>query len=101
MKNYVSYKEFANHTCYYDDEGYHHRLDGPALKYKSGSEIWKINGKFHRIKGPAYTDITYNYTHYGWHKNGHCHRLNAPAVYKINCIGMFDKQFWIFGERQK
>lgn len=30
-----------------------HRLDGPAIKWPSGAELWYKNGKLHRTDGPA------------------------------------------------
>ena len=33
--------------------GKHHRENGPAIEYPSGSEAWYLNGKLHRENGPA------------------------------------------------
>lgn len=30
-----------------------HRLDGPAKEHKSGTKQWYVNGKRHRVDGPA------------------------------------------------
>jgi hypothetical protein len=30
-----------------------HRIDGPAVEYRGGTECWYINGILHRIDGPA------------------------------------------------
>ena len=30
-----------------------HRLDGPAIERSNGSKAWFVNGKRHRIDGPA------------------------------------------------
>lgn len=37
-------------------DGKCHRLDGPASEYANGSKSWFVNGKYHRIDGPAYED---------------------------------------------
>jgi hypothetical protein len=34
--------------------GEYHRLDGPAIIRKNGSQYWYINDKSHRLDGPAY-----------------------------------------------
>lgn len=31
----------------------HHRMDGPAVEYPSGSKFWYQNGRPHREDGPA------------------------------------------------
>jgi hypothetical protein len=33
--------------------GKFHRVDGPAIEYANGSKFWYLNGKRHRIDGPA------------------------------------------------
>ena len=30
-----------------------HRVDGPAIEFASGSKYWYLNGKRHRVDGPA------------------------------------------------
>ena len=34
--------------------GKHHRVDGPAWEYADGTKKWLLNGKRHRVDGPAY-----------------------------------------------
>ena len=38
---------------YYNNSGQLHRLDGPAVIWRDGSEAWFHNGKLHRTTGPA------------------------------------------------
>jgi len=38
---------------YINSKGELHRLDGPAVKYKSGYKRWCKKGLRHRIDGPA------------------------------------------------
>ena len=33
-----------------------HRVDGPAVEYADGSKGWFLNGKPHRVDGPAIED---------------------------------------------
>ncbi len=30
-----------------------HRIDGPAIEWADGSKSWYLNGELHRIDGPA------------------------------------------------
>ena len=36
--------------------GKHHRVDGPAIEYADGTKFWYLNGKRHREDGPAVED---------------------------------------------
>ena len=33
--------------------GKRHRVDGPACEFASGDKYWYLNGKHHRVDGPA------------------------------------------------
>ena len=54
MKNYAR-KHVGKHgnVYFYNLKGQYHRLDGPAIEYKSGSVSWYVNGLCHRLDGPA------------------------------------------------
>jgi hypothetical protein len=56
--------------------GRYHRLDGPAIIAKDGTQYWYFNDKRHRLDGPAYIgkDGTQE-----WFVNGERHRLDGPA----------------------
>jgi len=57
-----------------------HRLDGPAIEYKGGSEEWWVNDKRHRLDGPAVTYMNQpNATKY-WFVDGKKHRVDGPAI---------------------
>jgi len=53
-------KDFSGY-CYIESTQEHqwrlngklHRLDGPAVIYDSGTEVWYKHGKLHRIGGPS------------------------------------------------
>jgi hypothetical protein len=78
-----------------------HRLDGPALEETNGAKQWWLNGKLHRINGPAFerADGTKE-----WWLNGKLHCTDGPAlewadgtkVWYINGerLGGGDEGFW-------
>ena len=67
-----------------------HRLNGPALINKYGSEIWYKYGKIHREGGPA---VIRKDGSTEWLKEGVFHRLDGPA--RIRPFGA--KEYWIEG----
>ena len=79
--------------------GKHHRVDGPAAEYADGSKHWYLNNKRHRVDGPAYEDANGNKW---WYLNGKLHRIDGPAVeytngYKewwLNDKEYTEKKFW-------
>ncbi len=54
MKNYFKKEtdKYGN-TFHYNKRYQFHRIDGPAIQYRCGSEAWFINGERHREDGPA------------------------------------------------
>ena len=42
-----------NRTEWINDNGKHHRLDGPAVEWNNGNKEWWLNGQRHRVDGPA------------------------------------------------
>ena len=62
--------------------------------YADGSQDWHINGKLHRLDGPAYIHTDGGQE---WYANGLCHRLDGPA-----CILADGTQAWyINGQRHR
>jgi len=51
--NFTGIVECANGTKFWYMNGKCHRLDGPAIDYAGGSRQWYVNGKLHRLDGPA------------------------------------------------
>ena len=47
--------------------GRYHRLDGPAIEYIDGTKLWYLNGKPHRVDGPA---IEHASGYKAWYLNG-------------------------------
>jgi hypothetical protein len=48
-----------------------------SLAYKDGTRVWILNGKSHRVDGPA---IEYPDGTKAWYLNGVLHRKDGPAV---------------------
>jgi hypothetical protein len=71
-------------NCITDSDGTHwwylngkfHRVDGPAIEEANGSRLWYLNGKLHRVDGPAMecADGTRE-----WWLKGKLHRVDGPA----------------------
>ena len=40
-------------TKYWFLNGKRHRVNGPAVEYANGNRSWYLNGKRHRVNGPA------------------------------------------------
>ena len=58
-----------------------HRLDGPAIIYTDGGKDWYVNGELHRLDGPAVEGADGSK---GWYVNGELHRLDGPATVSGN-----------------
>ena len=66
-----------------------HRIDGPAVENANGNKTWYIHGKLHRIDdGPAFEQRD---GYKAWYVNGERHRLDGPAVEYANG----DKDWWV------
>ena len=57
-----------------------------------GTKWWYINGKLHRVDGPA---IEYASGSSSWWMDGEMHRLDGPAVEWVNG----DREWWIDGKQ--
>jgi hypothetical protein len=67
---------------YFNKNGEYHREDGPAIKYSGGGgECWYLNGKNHRIGGPAMSMSNGTKV---WFLNGNMHRIDGPAFESFN-----------------
>ena len=77
--------------------GKRHRLDGPAEEeYITGTNIWYKEGKIHRIGGPAieYTDGSRE-----WFVEGKMHRLDGPAAEMVDVPSRRKKEWWVEGKK--
>lgn len=61
--------------------GKKHRVDGPAIERISGFNSWWLNGKRHRTDGPA---VEFPNGTKEWHLNGLRHREDGPAFVGTN-----------------
>jgi hypothetical protein len=50
-----------------------HRLDGPAVEYRSGDKEWWVNDRIHRTDGPA---LVYAGGVNCWYLHGHTHSFD-------------------------
>ena len=63
---------------WYNEMNQFHRLDGPAIiEHADGYKAWYVDGKLHRLDGPAreWADGDKK-----WYINGKLHRLDGPAA---------------------
>ena len=58
-----------------------HRIDGPAVEYADGTKAWFLNGERHRTNGPAIERAGGTKS---WYLNGKRHRVDGPAVEYAN-----------------
>ena len=79
--------EYATGSKHWYKEGNLHRDDGPAIEYATGSKHWYKEGKLHRDDGPA---IEYGTGDRSWYKYGKLHCLDGPAIEFVNGeVGVF------------
>jgi len=73
----------------------------PKIKYypngQKKSEIWSLNGKYHREDGPAYQWWYENgqKDYEWWYLNGKYHRDNGPAVQRWFRNGQKEYEWWL------
>jgi len=51
-----------------NDNGYIHRIDGPAIEDPNGYKEWYVNDQLHRLDGPAIENPD---GYKAWYVNGH------------------------------
>jgi hypothetical protein len=68
-----------------------HREDGPAAEFTDGLKEWWLNGKLHRVDGPAIEADKFK----KWYVNGKLHRVDGPAQEYSNG----DRRWWIDDQR--
>jgi hypothetical protein len=60
--------EWANGSRSWWVEGKLHRVDGPAMEWANGGREWRVEGELHRVDGPAYERADGGYRE--WYLNG-------------------------------
>jgi len=91
LKNYskIEVDEFGTKR-YFNDEGEHHRLDGPAVESLNGTKVWHINGNHHRN-----IDISIEYSNRTkfWHFKGKRHRVGGSFSLKYERWFIHDEEY--------
>ena len=54
-----------------------HRVDGPAIEDADGGKEWYLNGELHRVDGPA---IEHSNGNKYWYLNDKLNRADGPAI---------------------
>ena len=72
-------------------DGKLHRVDGPAIEYANSDKEWYVDGKLHRVDGPA---VEYANGDKHWYIDGKRHRVDGPAIEYANG----DKSWYIDGK---
>ena len=86
----VKVNDIGTKSWYLD--GKLHRIDGPAIEDANGSKYWYLNGKLHRVDGPA---VEYADGSKRWYLNGKLHRIDGPAVENAN-----GSKYWFLDGKQ-
>ena len=92
MKNKPELKidKYGNKRWYLN--GKLHRIDGPAIEYPNGYKVWYLNDKLHRIDGPA---IELKNGDKYWYLNNEYHRIDGLAIECANG----DKFWYLNGKK--
>ena len=75
LKDITTGKANGNKFWYLD--GKRHRVDGPAIEYADGDKYWYLDGKCHRVDGPA---VEWADGDKFWYLDGKRHRVDGPAI---------------------
>ena len=67
---------------WFDEDGLLHRINGPAVLYANGDELWYYRDLLDRLDGPAVTlyDDAGKIQRQEWRQDGDLHREDGPAV---------------------
>ena len=68
-----------------------HRLDGPAIERADGAKTWYVDGKLHRMDGPA---MEWASGTKAWWVDNKRHRLDGPAFELADGY----KEWWVDGK---
>ena len=80
--------EYADGSKQWLLNGKLHRVDGPAWEWANGKKEWWLNGKRHRVDGPAVEGADGGKE---WWLNGNRHRVDGPAIEWADG----EKQWWL------
>ena len=76
-RGFTGIAEYADGSKQWWLNGKRHRVDGPAREWADGTKQWWLNGKLHRVDGPAYEGADGEKE---WYLNGKRHRVDGPAI---------------------
>ena len=51
--NYTGIIEYTSGDKHWYLNGKRHRVDGPAIEFANGNKYWFLNNELHRVDGPA------------------------------------------------
>jgi len=74
-------KVYEDRTEWFNLDGKRHRVDGPAIEWADGDKEWYQNDKLHREDGPA---IERPDGSTEWYVNDKLHREDCPAIERPN-----------------
>lgn len=69
-----------------NSRGYLHRIGGPAVQHKDGTQEWCRNGLRHHVDGPAIVNSNGDKI---WYRNDKLHRTDGPAKEMANGEKMY------------
>jgi hypothetical protein len=84
--------ESENGSRFWLLNGLKSRIDGPAVIYSYGTEMYFVDDKRHRIGGPAYINPDGTQMYF---EDNKCHRMGGPAVIRPGGA----KEYFIYGKR--
>lgn len=73
------YIDKGGNTVYMNKNMEFHNINGPAIKFVDGSEMWYVNNKLHRLDGPA---IKLSNGTKSWYVRGDC--LTTTYEYPVS-----------------
>jgi hypothetical protein len=80
-RNFTGIVEWPSGTKEWYLNGKFHRVDGPAVERANGTKEWHLNGKLHRVNGPA---VEWSDGAKQWYMDGKLHRADGPAIENVN-----------------
>ena len=75
--DFTGIAELTNGEKHWWLNGKLHRVDGPAREWADGAKEWYRNGKQHRVDGPAWEGANGSKV---WYLNDKRHRVDGPAI---------------------
>ena len=86
--------DYMYNKTQYIIEGKLHRIDGPAIEWDNGSNDWFINDKRHNPNGPAVENRDGSKE---WWINSKLHRLDGPAIEYADG----SKEWWVNNRKHR